>query len=1105
MKKPPLSIITASAGTGKTYRLAIEYLRIVLEYYTQPDFTLDNILVLTFTRKATAEIRERIVEHLYLLSMEPAGQEQDRLKLLAALWPERTEAALDSMEKGCLLSAMKEISADRKKLQVMTIDAYIGSIFRNIVRPLRSIDNFEIDQQAIDKRMPFLLEHLMSPRLKTLLDSLLRRKVSPSLDEYRKFFTSLINSRWLYYQIKTQPQEAPENTLRHYRFEPAPELAESYHNNALGALAELFDLLGQTFPEDAAENLFNAKFRELFLDFPLSLSDLRGEIRDLCSTPQGCHKLFKVCQKGNLYNGRKLQKRSKETQTNIANSLQEAILLNLANYLVFALFLPEQQEIMDIWEAILDEYDKLIYLYKNMTYNDVAWFTLEALFKQPGGKFNLKDKDIANEFYLFLSHRSRFILIDEFQDTSLTQFSILKPIIEEVISGAGSRDFGGLVVVGDEKQSIFGWRGGQRDLLLNLKDIFPALGNVQIENLGKSYRCSPAMMDFINSLFSHQGIRNYLEERDLNWKYEPCASAVDVPKHPTQIEFRAEPYSTHNKGKSLEQVMYDFVVNSVVPALRSDPNQEIAILCRKGRELDLMQQLLEEAGESSIFQPSSTLPEHAWVSPLIAWLRWLAFGDWLDFLEVLRSNYIMLKAAPLKKVVDQIASARDNGSEPDLQSVPVAALLYGLSDPEQNSLAGICLDFTDLFLPGKEPTERDYLNIHAFVSLIQDFELDRAERNKSIPAFLDYLDANREQEFMKQVAVEGRNSLQLLTIHKSKGLQFDRVFVFYNLSGRGGSDNKYLRWFVDYGSPDFQVLSDYALTYHYEDVLANSGFAELVTKAGDRDLLEEMNTLYVAFTRARTALHICMAYMGSQDYDEYRDKRKPDQIKLPVLLTDAARDFFATQGIKPDERGRFLFNREQEEKRDPSPKKAEIAAIDPQKLAAALPAPISVPFAGVEPNTVEKHKDWKKVWLEDRQHLLGDLAHHYLSFVKFNLPQEHEYAAAQCLARFGSLLTQAEITRHLQDMRSSLPLDKIFIPGYDKVFTELTLYHEGRELRLDRLMLNTIKKKALILDFKTGGIEDPKQLEKYRSALLSLDAFATGGYTVMTEYLKLRV
>lgn len=149
----------------------------------------------------------------------------------------------------------------------------------------------------------------------------------------------------------------------------------------------------------------------------------------------------------------------------------------------------------------MERYDNLIYRYKNLTYDDITWFTFETLFSSEPPFLNPEDAVSATEFYQCLSHRTRFLLIDEFQDTSLIQFNILKPIIEEITAGEGSKPFGGLIVVGDEKQSIFGWRGGERDLLLNLKDIFPALGDLTVEALDKSYRCGPTLMEFINQVF----------------------------------------------------------------------------------------------------------------------------------------------------------------------------------------------------------------------------------------------------------------------------------------------------------------------------------------------------------------------------------------------------------------------------------------------------------------------------------------------------------------------------------------------------------------------------------------------------------------------------
>ncbi|MCD8481176.1 MAG: UvrD-helicase domain-containing protein [Candidatus Cloacimonetes bacterium] len=198
MKRFENLIISASAGTGKTYRLSLEYIALIVRYYEYESFSLDGVLALTFTRKASYEIRDRILEHLdSLIEHKDEGLLADLCRVLG-----RDHARLEVKEEGALISAKQEILCDKRKLQVMTIDSYISSIFRNIVRPLRSIDRYDIDLGAIEKRMPFLLKHLMQPQIRVRIDKLLQRKVERSLDDYAGFFSNLINSRWLYYVIR---------------------------------------------------------------------------------------------------------------------------------------------------------------------------------------------------------------------------------------------------------------------------------------------------------------------------------------------------------------------------------------------------------------------------------------------------------------------------------------------------------------------------------------------------------------------------------------------------------------------------------------------------------------------------------------------------------------------------------------------------------------------------------------------------------------------------------------------------------------------------------------------------------------------------------------
>ena len=127
--------------------------------------------------------------------------------------------------------------------------------------------------------------------------------------------------------------------------------------------------------------------------------------------------------------------------------------------------LSEENDLFHVIDFLLEQYDKLLFRDKIFTHDDISYYTFRYLYDPD---LSLIEADyVSNLFYEYLSTYTRFVLIDEFQDTSIIQYKILLPIIREVISGAGVKEYGGAIIVGDEKQSIYGWRGGERDLLLN--------------------------------------------------------------------------------------------------------------------------------------------------------------------------------------------------------------------------------------------------------------------------------------------------------------------------------------------------------------------------------------------------------------------------------------------------------------------------------------------------------------------------------------------------------------------------------------------------------------------------------------------------------------
>ena len=1091
-------IICASAGTGKTYRLSLEFLSLILKYYGNSEFSLDNILVLTFTRKATAEIRERIIKHLELLLSEPETEEkqkeQKELLLNLRKLNKLKELPLSEQEKNLLLSARKELICDQSHLQVMTIDSYTGQIFRNIVRPLRNIEHYEIDTEAVKKIMPFLLEHIMQPNLRKKIENLLSRKISRSLDEYTFFFCSLIAQRWLYYMItKRQTNNAAALNGTLMNLNPQTEPNEFYQKflkamqQFIALVADICSALGSASLED----YFNKDFKNLVVRDAITPIAIVNNLKQL--NLDAAEKLLYILDKNNIWSKQKISDKKFAAENIELQNTQNEAKRYLADYLMLKLYLPEQEEIIEIWKNILDEYDRLLYRYKNLTYDDITWFTFEALFSEEPPFLNPESAVSATEFYQFLSHRTRFLLIDEFQDTSLIQFNVLKPIIEEITAGEGSKPFGGLIVVGDEKQSIFGWRGGERDLLLNLKDIFPALKDLSIEALDKSYRCGPTLMEFINQVFIATELRNLLQEKEMQWDYKHIESA-EITKEPgTEIEFCLKNFSTSIAAADSEKDIYtDFVERMVVPALEKDASGSIAILCRTNEELTKIQQALDLSGKTSLFQPNRSIIEHHYVAPLLSWLRFLAWGDWMDFISFLRSDYVLINTKVMKQTLNiisrtiEVQKDKQKPVKADFSAIPIVNEFYQLSWQQENKKATeICREMIDLCLPSKQPSERDYLNLHRFLDILSAHQLAASNKGTSFPDLLTYFKDNANAEDFKQVSVNADDSLQLLTIHKSKGLQFNRVFVFCNLSGKHRTNSKTLNWALEYEGNTFNRIRDFGLSLHYQKILKTSSYADLYLQNRKREQLEELNNLYVAITRAEQKLHLYFGYKFKEGWEDYYNANKEDN--LTVALCNSVLAHF--KNSTPDERGVYIEKSCLQENKKGTFFSSQSPKTNLEQINSHIKIRHHKPinWDHLVPIDLPAVKDLKTYYLFERPKLIGDLLHFYMSFLIRNETKEHKYAYYRCLSRYGAIFTRFQIDQLAERCKNVCAANPyLFASGWNNIFTEQEIVAKGKVLRIDRLMVNTAEKEILIVDYKSGDIYDPYQLANYKTALANL-------------------
>lgn len=1109
MSLPIKKIISASAGTGKTYRLSLEYLALILKYYGTQEFKPDQILVITFTRKATAEIRERIFKHLETLSNHKDNWQDLAINLKQLIDKERVinqENPLSEEETRILALAYHHLITHKDELQVMTIDSYVHSIFRNLVRPVRGIDRFELDLKAVDKRMPFLFNELMTPALLKRIESLLSRRIKPSLDEYKLFFKSLIDNRWLYYLASKRSVDAKPNSLAYFTVHPElwQERADEYKNSFLDKFKEIIICFNEylqvqkniTMSSQAvSEGLFNREFLQLFNPLPVLFKDFEVELDNYLQDDYILQKLLEFLSKDKyMWNGQKVRVSKTLPQVDDWKKLHCQSKEYLSNYLIFHLFLPEQREILDIWQDVLQHYDKLIYRYKNFTYDDIAWFTFEALYSSYPPLFEAEPESTANEFYEFMCHRTRFMLIDEFQDTSILQFSILSPMIDELLSGAGSFPYGGLIVVGDEKQSIFGWRGGQRDLLLNLDSMFQSGQLATKESLTSSWRSSPTLMKYINGIFGHSTLQEFLTRMPAEWQYTDTEGKKTELEQDTVIQFKLGNYSSHSADNKIDKALRNFIAEMVIPALGSneDPNRTVAILARRNEELEMIRALLAEYGITSEFQSSKSLLDHPVIKAVFLLLKFAVYHDWYDFLAFLRSDLVLMDGAAIKQVINTISDYEKEKSQPgkhiNFSHIPLAKAAHELA--LSLNLAEIYMSCMNILqtcqIKDKMPLQRDFVNTQRFLDLALDYEQNFQSELPELQGFVRYCEDNRDQEIMQQQDVESSTAVQLLTIHKSKGLEFDSVFVWWNLrSFSGREDNKLSSW-VQYSDKSYHCLSDIALTLHYNKVLQNSTFKGIMEEDEKREHLEELNNLYVALTRARNRLYLYAAFDKVGSWDKFwTDLDKDDRLTPPHYAVKSAYDYMLNNAVLQEDGSMLISNTAAKEQTSLDITSPETGLTAPEiNLRDILPD-------WQNPDNELKKKDdlipdlnWKVSYLENRNNLKGNIAHYYLSKIKYASREEMEQANVLTTRQFGNLLQKDVLSALINKIEAILPdLKELFNPVFDIIYTEYPVFYKGKEYRIDRLMIDSKRKQYLIIDYKTGEIYNAAQLQIYETII----------------------
>ncbi|QQW79969.1 RecB-like helicase [Helicobacter pylori] len=747
--------LKASAGSGKTFALSVRFLALLFKGANPSE-----ILTLTFTKKATAEMKERILDYLKILQKENLEDEKEK---------EKSQNILKELEEKYRLNPSFVQNSAQKiyqrflnaEIRISTIDAFFQSILRKFCWFVGLSANFEVNEDT-------------KAHQQQLNASFLSALNNEQLEELSVFITQCLSHDNYTSDSILERLRFLKNKL--YLFDPNKK---EHAFDEKGFLEKLRSLNQQIQSVETASDMAKAAIKcddfRGFLNSSLTWLEKKSEYRYFKKFKDEIPTLESECEE-------------------IENDLKRYY---------------EARE-----SALFKKFPKFIQLYDKAT-SKIQALDFDAIKDKVHALLNGYEEMPAEFFYFRLDSKIAHILIDEFQDTSLNDYKILAPFIDEIKAGIGQAKWHRSVFfVGDVKQSIYGFRGSFSSWFESVsKDFYH-------DNLQFNHRSSPLIINYVNTIFKKA--------------YQNSPTAYLEQKYP--------------KASSNKHARDGYVKVSLVA---------------DEREL-LLKQILQEA---------KNLLEHRIDPKDIAIL--CATND--DALEI--KNYLQENLSEIRPSTESSAKLSQFVESKIIKN----ALEYALAEEPYKpfykhsvlKLAGYLHDDA-IALAGFNPKKE---SVAGFVWKVMElFELYGECAQICLELAVGCEDANEFLEKLeaKEIASFNAKGAQIMTIHKSKGMQFPYVIVCERLGKpRTNNSNQFLE---EYDGTELMRL--YYRMKNREVV--DKDYARALDKEEAAKDHEEINVYYVAFTRAELGL-IVVAKDKKESKKESKNKKMREQLDLAPL------------------------------------------------------------------------------------------------------------------------------------------------------------------------------------------------------------------------------
>ncbi len=1026
----PNCVIRASAGTGKTFRLAMRYIGL-LARGEQPS----SLLATTFTKKAAGEMLDRVMKFLALGATRP--------DMLADLHKYATPTLTHQQCRELLILLV----ANLHRHNVLNIDKLFLRLASGFSLDLGVAPGWQLvdPEEDTNLRIQALSNMLAAGPTHDTLNSLINLSRGGNPSAVHTPILNALNVAYLKF-LAAKQELSPWQALQ----PESPPLTATQLSQAIKALrASAVDipLTGKKTPMVAFEKAIDKA------ELALSTGDWGGFLsgglaKPLCNEPPYT-----------------FQKRE------IPDSIYEAYLPLIGHSLSVL-----RDQLLKANTAL----HQLLFSF-NTHYNALKSSQGTFLFDDiPQLLLNLPYEGGRDHIYYKLDARIRHILLDEFQDTSLQQFELLEPLITECLSSDDGRT---MFIVGDTKQSLYGWRGAE-PALLGQVDQKLGIDKSQVKDLAINFRSSPAVIDAVNTIFSDLSNNPaFIEQGSVaaaKWQSTFKTHQAHNTTRPGEVLLCVSPEVADTESDTVFDRLASHTAQRVKAIYDSVPTASIAILLRRNKWISALRFELSQLGIESSQEGGGPLTD----SPAIC--------------AILSLFHIATHPA-------------DTVARYHLSKSPVGTVM-GLTDHRSNKQALEVSRYmrTELLVRGVTPAlialrkrllpylaGRDHARLTQLIAFGADFD---AKANPDPAAFCEAVTSHA-------IVDPNPSRVRIMSIHKAKGLEFDAVFLpQFEVAWQRKAGELFVHRDTPFSSPSLLSLSP---SKELGD--ADPAFRSLKEDRFGAMVGEELCCLYVGMTRAMHHLEIIVPPEKPKEGGNPSAARVYCEGLAPGVARDPETTLYA-RSIGDWQAWKL------EHSASTAPAKSPIALtlakntkINPLHLPRTSPSSLEGAASPAATDILRPRHDQSL----DR----GTLIHAWFELIEWaSSPLPDDTALLAHAARFG--ISESSATPQLPDFKSMLAMPEIrkslSLPdakaGTWRLKREwpfsVQIIHNRRPTmlsgRFDRVHICYLNEKPIaahILDFKTDALTSApinKSIETYRpqmaayrsalSVLLKLDA-----------------